>query len=69
MQLGEDKATLSALWEDRRKQFDQCMDLQLFKREAEQNEAWMAKQEVGKVRLTSTEYMHFCVLCCVDIFG
>jgi spectrin alpha len=45
IQLAEDKASLSALWEERRKQFDQCMDLQLFKREAEQNEAWMAKQE------------------------
>eukprot|EP00118_Oscarella_pearsei_P025242 m.307813 g.307813 ORF g.307813 m.307813 type:complete len:2422 (+) comp42859_c0_seq1:216-7481(+) len=44
-QLSEEKAALLGLWDERRKQFDQCMDLQLFNRDVEQADAWMAKQE------------------------
>lgn len=43
--LERERAALLALWDERRIQFEQCMDLQLFYRDAEQAEAWMAKQE------------------------
>ena len=41
-----EKASLLALWVQRKAQFDQCMELQLFMRDAEQTDNWMAKQEV-----------------------
>ena len=41
-----EKSELLKLWEDRKSEFDQCMDLQLFMRDADQLDAWMAKQEV-----------------------
>lgn len=43
--LAEDKASLLSLWEKRRILYEQCMDLQLFYRDTEQADAWMAKQE------------------------
>lgn len=43
--LEQDKAALLALWEDRRIRYEQCMDLQLFFRDTEQADTWMAKQE------------------------
>ncbi|VDN16872.1 unnamed protein product, partial [Dibothriocephalus latus] len=43
--LERERAALLALWDERRIQFEQCMDLQLFYRDAEQAETWMAKQE------------------------
>ncbi|XP_011311624.1 spectrin alpha chain isoform X1 [Fopius arisanus] len=43
--LAEDKSSLLALWEQRRILYEQCMDLQLFYRDTEQADAWMAKQE------------------------
>ncbi|XP_034950894.1 spectrin alpha chain [Chelonus insularis] len=43
--LAEDKASLLELWEQRRILYEQCMDLQLFYRDTEQADAWMAKQE------------------------
>ncbi|CAL8071830.1 unnamed protein product [Calicophoron daubneyi] len=36
---------LLQLWEEKRVQFEQCMDLQLFLRDVEQAESWMSKQE------------------------
>ena len=41
-----EKASLLSLWVQRNAQFDQCMELQLFMRDAEQTDNWMAKQEV-----------------------
>jgi spectrin alpha len=43
--LFEEKTTLLQLWEERRILYEQCMDLQLFYRDAEQADTWMAKQE------------------------
>ena len=43
--LAEDKAALLELWEERRILYEQCMDLQLFYRDTEQADTWMAKQE------------------------
>ncbi|XP_053988880.1 spectrin alpha chain isoform X1 [Hylaeus anthracinus] len=43
--LAEDKQSLLSLWEKRRILYEQCMDLQLFYRDTEQADAWMAKQE------------------------
>uniref|UniRef100_A0A2A6CFM8 Spc-1 n=1 Tax=Pristionchus pacificus TaxID=54126 RepID=A0A2A6CFM8_PRIPA len=44
-QLAKEKAGLLALWEERRILYEQCMDLQLFYRDTDQAENWMAKQE------------------------
>ncbi|XP_044259624.1 spectrin alpha chain isoform X2 [Tribolium madens] len=43
--LVSDKNSLLALWEERRILYEQCMDLQLFYRDTEQADTWMAKQE------------------------
>ncbi|XP_049820921.1 spectrin alpha chain isoform X3 [Aethina tumida] len=43
--LASDKSSLSALWEERRVLYEQCMDLQLFYRDTEQADTWMTKQE------------------------
>lgn len=43
--LENDKTSLLTLWEDRRILYEQCMDLQLFYRDTEQADTWMAKQE------------------------
>lgn len=43
--LSEERATLLELWELRRQQYEQCMDLQLFYRDTEQVDNWMSKQE------------------------
>ncbi|XP_050699362.1 spectrin alpha chain-like isoform X2 [Eriocheir sinensis] len=43
--LKQEKAALLALWEERRILYEQCMDLQLFYRDTEQADTWMAKQE------------------------
>ncbi|KAK7095430.1 spectrin alpha chain-like isoform X3 [Littorina saxatilis] len=40
-----EKKSLLELWEERRIQYEQCMDLQLFVRDTEQADAWMTKQE------------------------
>ena len=44
--LLKEKVSLLELWEERKGQFEQCMELQLFLRDAFQAENWMAKQEV-----------------------
>ncbi|XP_055516190.1 spectrin alpha chain, non-erythrocytic 1 isoform X2 [Leucoraja erinacea] len=43
--LAEEKVSLLDLWELRRHQYEQCMDLQLFYRDTEQVDNWMSKQE------------------------
>merc|ERR550519_1563230 len=43
--LANEKTSLLQLWEDRRVLYEQCMDLQLFYRDTEQADTWMAKQE------------------------
>lgn len=45
--LISEKNSLLALWEERRILYEQCMDLQLFYRDTEQADTWMAKQEVN----------------------
>ena len=47
--LSEERAALLELWELRRQQYEQCMDLQLFYRDTEQVDNWMSKQEVSGV--------------------
>lgn len=44
--LSAEKESLLNLWEVRRQQYEQCMDLQLFYRDTEQVDNWMSKQEV-----------------------
>ncbi|XP_054158910.1 spectrin alpha chain-like isoform X2 [Oppia nitens] len=44
-QLANERQSLITLWEDRRILYEQCMDLQLFYRDTEQADTWMAKQE------------------------
>lgn len=44
--LSQEKESLLELWEVRRQQYEQCMDLQLFYRDTEQVDNWMSKQEV-----------------------
>jgi len=43
--LANEKSSLLMLWEERRILYEQCMDLQLFYRDTEQADTWMAKQE------------------------
>jgi len=43
--LAKEKDSLLELWESKRVLYEQCMDLQLFYRDTEQADAWMAKQE------------------------
>lgn len=43
--LETEKANLLELWETRRILYEQCMDLQLYLRDCEQADTWMAKQE------------------------
>lgn len=45
--LASEKSSLVTLWEERRILYEQCMDLQLFYRDTEQADTWMAKQEVS----------------------
>jgi len=43
--LSTEKQNLLTIWEERRILYEQCMDLQLFYRDTEQADTWMAKQE------------------------
>lgn len=52
--LAEERAALLELWELRRQQYEQCMDLQLFYRDTEQVDNWMSKQEVPPARPPAT---------------
>ncbi|VDK63442.1 unnamed protein product, partial [Cylicostephanus goldi] len=44
-QLESEKVDLLALWKNRQILYQQCLDLQLFYRDAEQAELWMKRQE------------------------
>ena len=44
--LVAEKSELLKLWEERKVEFGQCMELQVWLRDADQADAWMAKQEV-----------------------
>lgn len=52
--LSAEKAQLRSLWEERKDQFEQCLDLQLFMRDTDQADNWMAKQEVHAMVTDST---------------
>ncbi|XP_044530944.1 spectrin alpha chain, erythrocytic 1 [Gracilinanus agilis] len=43
--LDNDHAALLELWERRRHQYEQCLDLHLFYRDSEQVDSWMSRQE------------------------
>ena len=45
--LASKRTSLLAMWEEKRVQFEQCMELQAFMRDTEQADNWMAKQEVS----------------------
>lgn len=53
--LSEEKEALLNLWEVRRQQYEQCMDLQLFYRDTEQVDNWMSKQEVMRSSSEETQ--------------
>ena len=42
----KEKRSLLELWEERKRQFEQCMELQQFLRDANQAENWVSKHEV-----------------------
>jgi len=52
--LASEKTSLLSMWEERRILYEQCMDLQLFYRDTEQADTWMAKQEVSAVTFVSS---------------
>lgn len=49
LMLESEKAALISLWNERRLLNEQCMDLQLYYRDTEQADTWMAKQEVSVI--------------------
>jgi len=59
--LISEKSSLLALWEERRILYEQCMDLQLFYRDTEQADTWMAKQEVNIIqrKIINTVYKKY----------
>ena len=65
--LAEEKKSLLELWEERRIQYEQCMDLQLFVRDTEQADAWMTKQEVC-VCVCVCVCVRLCVCVCKCLF-
>ncbi|XP_075238969.1 spectrin alpha chain-like isoform X4 [Convolutriloba macropyga] len=44
-ELAQEKAALFALWDERKLLYSQCIEYQIFCRDVEQTEAWLAKQE------------------------
>jgi hypothetical protein len=53
--LASEKTSLLSMWEERRILYEQCMDLQLFYRDTEQADTWMAKQEVSAVSFFTSQ--------------
>lgn len=45
--LAGQRTALLALWEEKRKQSEQAMELQVFMRDTKQTDSWMARQEVS----------------------
>ena len=64
--LASEKNTLIKLWEERRLQFNQCIELQLFLREAEQADGWTSKQEV---RMFSAQHVRHDTFIFSDLLG
>ncbi len=61
--LTSDKTSLLTLWDERKAQFHECMELQLFMRDADQAENWIAKQEVCFDRIElNVNLKHFSAL-------
>lgn len=58
--LASEKTSLLSMWEERRILYEQCMDLQLFYRDTEQADTWMAKQEVCCCYISLWE--QYCIL-------
>lgn len=50
------------LWEKRRVQFEQCMELQLFNRDCEHANATMTKQEVGTCQMFTKVVAHTIII-------
>ena len=50
------------LWEKRRVQFEQCMELQLFNRDCEHANATMTKQEVGTCQMLTKVVAHTIII-------
>ena len=46
--LAGKRAALLTSWQERQAQFEQCMELQVFTRDTDQVDSWMAKQEVSQ---------------------
>lgn len=59
--LASEKTSLLSMWEERRILYEQCMDLQLFYRDTEQADTWMAKQEVSALTFLISQG-HCCML-------
>ena len=57
--LVSEKSALLKLWEERRLQFNQCIELQVFLREAEQADGWMVKQEVCILPIPTEHMLNF----------
>lgn len=58
---------LLELWERRRVQFEQCMELQLFNRDCEHADATMSKQEVG-IHLSDLVLYHLTLKMIILVF-
>ena len=58
---------LLELWERRRVQFEQCMELQLFNRDCEHADATMSKQEVG-IHLSDLVVYHLTLKMIILVF-
>lgn len=60
--LESEKLELLELWEKRRVQFEQCMELQLFNRDCEHANATMTKQEVGTCQMFTKVVAHTIII-------
>lgn len=64
--LAHDKSELSMIWQQRKQEFEQCNELMLFLRDAEQMEYWIVKQEVHLLIVNGFYYSSynrgFCLL-------
>ena len=61
--LASQRAALLASWEEKREQFEQTMELQVFIRDTEQADSWMAKQEVQVYTLSRSRENTNCSPC------
>ena len=59
-ELAREKAALFALWDERKLIYSQCIEYQIFCRDVEQTEAWLAKQEV-RISIRYALLMQLCM--------